>query len=127
MGHSVIEIIAGIFGDWRKNLWGRLRSIASSAQSVFSRYSICARCRQLFAGIFCDESGSTNILVGPAGIVFAIGRTRRGEFAGYSPGETPRCRTGKMPVLRCDYTNEHRISWNLARIRRHIFLAVRTR
>ena len=61
---------------WRltQKFVGRLRSIASSAQSIFSRYSICARCLQLFARIFCDESGSTNIFVGPAGILFAIGR-----------------------------------------------------
>jgi hypothetical protein len=41
--------------------------------------------------------------------------------------KTPRCPTGKMPVLRYDYADEDRISWNLARIRRHIFLALRTR
>ncbi len=34
------------------------------------------------------------------------------------PGETPGCPTAKMPVLR---------SGNLARIRRHIFLILRTR
>jgi hypothetical protein len=53
--YSVIEIIARIFGDWRKNLWAASESIASSAQSIFSRYSICARCLQLFPRIFCDE------------------------------------------------------------------------
>jgi hypothetical protein len=52
---------------------------------------------------FDHKPGSTAILaVWPAGILSAIGQTRRGEPAEKSdlPGETPGCPTGKMPVLR---------------------------
>ncbi len=55
---------------WRlaQKFVGRLRSIASSAQSIFSRCSIYARCLQLFARIFYDESRrSTEHLVCGAG------------------------------------------------------------
>jgi hypothetical protein len=120
----------------RKNLW----AACDRSRVRHNRFSHAARSTRVacnYSRISCDKSGNINIFVGPAGILFAIGRTCRGEPAGYLPGETPDCPTGsprrirpvadKMSVLRCDYTDEHRISWNLARIRRHIFLALRTR
>src|SRR6266550_7065665 len=90
---------------------GRRQSIASSARSIFSHSSTFRLCLQLCAHISSDEDcRSADIL--------SVGSARILPAGTQQPGETPDCPTGKMPVL---------LPWNLACVRRCIFLALRAR